>query len=139
MATSQISVKDSSGSNVLVARIPDTGQATKSLSLPVALASDDALVSLVTAPATGTQSIVASSATDVTLLASNAARKGAYFYNDSTQALFLLCSNATSSATVFTQKLAAGDAFQILPGGYTGIVKGLWASANGSLRVTEFT
>lgn len=139
MATSQIGVKDASGATVQVAKIPDTGQATKSFSLPVALASDDALVTLVTAPATGTQSIVASSATDVTILVANASRKGAYIYNDSTQVLFLLLSNATSSATVFTQKMAAGDAFSILPGGYTGIIKGIWASANGSARVTEFS
>lgn len=139
MATSQIGVKDASGATVQVAKIPDTGQATKSLSLPVALASDDALVTLITAATTGTQSNVASSATDVTILASNAARKGAYFYNDSTQVLFLLFAAATSSATVFTQKLAAGDSFNLLPGGYTGIVHGIWASANGTCRVTEWS
>lgn len=139
MATSQIQVKDATGATINVAKIPDTGQATKSLSLPVALASDDSLLTLVGAPGTGTQSNVASSATDVTVLASNANRKGAYFYNDSTQVLFLLLSNAVSSATVFTQKMAAGDSFSIAPGSYTGIVKGIWASANGSVRVTEFT
>lgn len=102
------------------------------------LASDDPLVSLVGAPTVGTITSVASSATDVTILASNASRKGAYVYNDSTQVLYLALSNVTSSATVFTQKMAAGDAFSLLPGSYTGVIKGIWASANGSARVTEW-
>lgn len=114
------------------------GQTTKSASMPVALASDDALLSLVGAPTAGTQSNVASSASDVTILASNSSRKGFYVFNDSTQVLYLLLSNATSSATVFTQKMAAGDSFSAAPGTYTGIVKGIWASANGSARVTEW-
>jgi hypothetical protein len=98
-----------------------------------------ALLDTITAPSTGTQSIVASSATDVTILAANASRKGAYVYNDSTQVLYLLLSNATSSATVFTQKMAAGDAFSLAPGSYTGVIKGIWASANGNARVTEWS
>lgn len=104
----------------------------------VTLASDDPLVAAVAAPSTGTQSIVASSASDVTILASNASRKGFYVYNDSTQVLYLLLANATSSATVFTQKMAAGDAFSAAPGTYSGVVKGIWASANGNARVTEW-
>lgn len=107
----------------------------------IASGADEDLATLLTtigAPSTGTQSNVASSATDVTILASNANRKGAYVYNDSTQVLYLLLSNATSSATVFTQKMAAGDAFSLAPGTYTGAIKGIWASANGSARVTEW-
>ncbi len=103
------------------------------------LASDDPLVALVGAPTVGTITSVASSASDVTILASNATRKGAYIYNDSTQVLYLALSNVTSSATVFTQKMAAGDSFSLLPGSYTGVIKGIWASANGNARVTEWT
>lgn len=105
----------------------------------VTIATDDTLLTTISAPSTGTQSNVASSATDVTVLASNANRKGAYIYNDSTQVLYLLLSNAVSSTTVFTQKLAAGDAFSLSPGTYSGVIKGIWASANGFARVTEFT
>lgn len=124
----------------LIALFPTIlGVTTKAGSLSVALASDDNLVTLVTAPATGTQTSVASSATDVTILASNASSKGRYVYNDSTQALDLLCSNATSSATLKTVRLAAGDSFAISAGGYTGVIKGIWVSANGFARVTEFT
>lgn len=105
----------------------------------ITIATDDNLLTTISAPTTGTQTNVASSATDVTILASNASRKGAYIFNDSTQILYLLLSNAVSSTSVFTQKLAAGDAFSLAPGTYTGVIKGIWASANGNARVTEFS
>ena len=88
--------------------------------------------------ATGTQSSVAASATDVTVLASNADRRGASVYNDSSVILYLLLANATSSATAYTVKMQPDDYFEV-PFGYTGIIKGIWASATGSTRVTELT
>lgn len=88
--------------------------------------------------ATATLANVASSATSVTILASNTSRKGAVIVNDSTQILYLKF-GATASATSFTYQLAAGETLEI-PGAnilYTGIIDGLWASANGNARVTE--
>lgn len=90
-------------------------------------------------PATGTQSNVAAATTDTTILASNASRRGAVVFNDSTAVLYVLLANATSSATVWTYKLNGGDYLTIEQGEYTGVIKGLWASATGSARVTEFT
>lgn len=91
---------------------------------------------------TGTESNVASSASDVTILAANTSRTGATITNDSTSVLYLLLSNTTSSATVFTAKIAASSsgnlAYYEVPFGYTGVIKGIWASANGFARVTEF-
>lgn len=88
---------------------------------------------------TGTQSNVPDAAADTTILAANANRRGATVYNDSTAILYLLCANATSSTTVWTYKMQPEDYFEI-PAGYTGIVKGIWASdAGGNARVTEFT
>jgi len=82
---------------------------------------------------------VAASATDVTLLASNASRKSCEFYNDSGATLYILCSNATSSATVFTAIVPPGALFEP-PFGYTGVLKGIWTSADGGFaRVTENT
>jgi hypothetical protein len=86
---------------------------------------------------TGTQSSVGSSATDVTILAANAARLGATVFNDSTAVLYLLLGAGTSSATVHTVQMPSGGYYEV-PFGYTGILKGLWAAANGSARVTEF-
>jgi len=87
---------------------------------------------------TGTQSSVAGSASDVTILAANSARYGASVYNDSTAILYLLVGAGTSSSTAHTVQLLAGDYYEV-PYGYTGILKGIWASATGSARVTEFT
>lgn len=90
--------------------------------------------------ATATLSNVASSATSVTVLASNTSRKGAVIVNDSTQILYLKF-GATASATSYSYQLAAGETLEI-PGAnilYTGIIDGIWASANGNARVTELT
>lgn len=91
-----------------------------------------------TRSSTGTQTNVASSATDVTILASNANRVGGSVYNDSTAILYLLAGSGTSSTTNYSLQLAANDYFEI-PAHYTGVLKGIWASATGNARVTEFT
>jgi hypothetical protein len=88
--------------------------------------------------ATGAETNVAASATDVTVLAANAARRGATVFNDSTVLLYLLLAAATSSATVFTVKLSGGGYYEV-PFGYAGIIHGIWESATGSARVTELT
>lgn len=90
------------------------------------------------ASATGTQSNVASSATAVTVLASNALRLGATIFNDSTQILYLILSATTPTSSVHTIQMSAGAYYEV-PFGYRGVVQGIWASANGSARVTELT
>lgn len=87
--------------------------------------------------ATGTVSSVGGSAASVTVLASNANRVAATFFNDSTANAYLAAA-ASASATTFTKKLLPGDFF-VLPAWYTGIVTALWDSATGNMRVTEFT
>lgn len=81
---------------------------------------------------------VASSATSVTLLAANAARRGAVIYNDSTAVLYVKF-GATASATSFTYYVAPGQHLEFPNVTYTGVIDGIWASANGSARVTELT
>ena len=93
----------------------------------------------VSAPSTGTQTNVTSSATDVTILAANTARKGGMIFNDSTSVLYLLFSTGTSSVTNYSTQIAAGSMLSIRVGEYTGIIKGLWSTANGAARVTEFS
>jgi hypothetical protein len=87
--------------------------------------------------ATATLSNVASSATSVTVLAANTARRGAIIHNDSTQILYLKF-GSTASTTSFTRKMVSDSSYEI-PFGYTGILTGIWASANGFARVTEIT
>lgn len=86
---------------------------------------------------TATLSNVSGSASSVTVLAANSARVGGSIYNDSSAIVYLKF-GATASTTSFTVKLAA-DTYYEIPGGYTGIIDGIWASATGSARVTELT
>lgn len=87
---------------------------------------------------TGTQASVASSATSVTILASNANRLGAAVYNDSTAILYLLLGSGTASNAAYTVQMQAGNYYEV-PAFYTGAITGIWASANGNARVTELT
>lgn len=90
-----------------------------------------------TAP-TGTTTSVNDQATNITLLAANASRKGATIYNDSTEILYLKL-GVTASLTSFTVKMVA-QAYYEVPFGYTGNIDGIWANdAAGAARITELT
>lgn len=91
-------------------------------------------------PAVATTSAVtqvASSATSVTLKATNANRLGLMIFNDSTSVLYVKF-GATASTTSYTVKMTAGQYYEA-PFGYTGVVDGIWASANGNAYITEVT
>ncbi len=88
--------------------------------------------------ATATLTNVASSITSVTLLASNAGRKGMMFYNDSTSVAFVNF-GATASATAFTLKFQPNSFYENSSPVYTGALNIIWASANGFGRVTELS
>lgn len=94
-------------------------------------------ISVVQRAPTATLSNVASSATSVTLLASNTARIGAMLYNDSTQNCYVKF-GTTASTSSFTVILTTNTYYEV-PGGYTGRIDGIWVSANGNMRVTELT
>lgn len=92
------------------------------------------------ASATGTLSSVAAATASTTLLAANTNRLGATFFNDSTAVLHLALA-AAASTTAYTVRVAAGQLYE-LPNdgcGYVGPVSGVWAAANGAVRVTELT
>ncbi len=96
-------------------------------------------ISALPAASTATLSNVSGSASSVTVLAANSARRGAVIMNDSTAILYLKF-GATASATSFTYKLNGGETLE-LPSSpvYAGIIDGIWASATGAARVTELT
>jgi len=79
---------------------------------------------------------IASSATSTTLQAANSNRIGWLIHNDSTSALKVKF-GATASATSFTVEIPSGDYFEMPTPIYTGVIDGIWDSANGSARVTE--
>lgn len=87
---------------------------------------------------TATQTSVAGATSSTSLLAANAARLGATVYNDSTAILYLLLGSGTASTSAYSVQLGAGAYYEV-PFGYTGAIKGLWASATGNARVTELT
>lgn len=125
------------------ARFWSSDGTTSGLLYPPAVLNDSTGAEISLAPAsTGTTSQVASSASAVTVLAANAARKGASVVNDSTAILYLILSSTTPTSAVYTVALdpkGAVGAYYEAPAGYTGIIKGIWASANGNAVVTELT
>lgn len=87
--------------------------------------------------ATSTLSNVSASASSVTLLASNTARRSVTIVNDSS-ALLMVKEGATASATSYSWLLQAYDTL-VLDGSYSGVIDGIWASATGAARITERT
>ena len=82
---------------------------------------------------------VASSASNVTVVAANPSRRALIIVNDSTAILYLKF-GATASATSYSVKLIAGETYNSpINHIYTGIIDGIWAAANGAARVTELT
>lgn len=80
---------------------------------------------------------VSSSATNVTLSATNGQRLGWFLYNDSTSPLDVKF-GVTASATSFTVRIAAGGYYE-MPWDhvYQGQIDGIWDAANGNARITE--
>ena len=105
----------------------------------VTIATNDLVPVTESRPATATASNVSSSASSVTILASNSSRKGAMLYNDSNSKLYLLFGSGTASTTNYTVQLASGTYYEVPFPCFTGQLTGIWASANGAARVTELT
>lgn len=82
---------------------------------------------------------VAASATSVTIAAANAARKRIVIVNDSGTATLYLKFGTTASVTSYTYQLTPGQTFEspVQPV-YTGRIDGIWSTASGAARVTEF-
>src|SRR5258708_2819106 len=93
-----------------------------------------------TSAATGTITSVAGAIASTTLLASNKSRKGMLFYNNSDAILYLAFASTVVSATNFSTLVLPHAPLFLMEGAgriYTGIVKGIWASATGNVLVTE--
>lgn len=85
----------------------------------------------------GTITSVASSATAVVLLPARPNRKGAAVFNASTASLYITLSDQTPSATQFTHTILTNTYYEV-PFRYTGVIGGIWVSANGAALMTEF-
>jgi len=71
------------------------------------------------------------------LLLNNASRIAASIYNDSTSILYVKFGTGATSSSYKTP-LNASTYYEI-PGGYTGIISGFWATLTGSARISEET
>jgi hypothetical protein len=87
-------------------------------------------------PQTASVTRVASSATTVTLLAANAARKVYYLFNDSNRSAYVKF-GAGASATDFTLKMAPGAFWENQEHAFRGVITAVWDQANGAMQVTE--
>jgi len=90
----------------------------------------------VTQATTAVTANVASSATNVNLFAAGNDRMRMIF-NESTAVLYVKF-GATASLTSYTVQLAAGAFFEFPTPLYAGQVDGIWASANGTARLTSW-
>lgn len=81
---------------------------------------------------------VADTASNVTLLAVNAARKGYKLYNDSTQ-VACVKEGATATTADCSYKMAPGAFYESVGiGSYTGRIDAIWvANASGNMLITE--
>lgn len=80
---------------------------------------------------------VSSSATTVQLFAQNLRAESRTVTNESNAILYLKF-GTTASVTSYTVAIPAGGYYEFpTPELYTGIVHGIWSSANGSARCTE--
>lgn len=81
---------------------------------------------------------VGCSATSVSLLAANTARKGVIIVNTSSAVLYVAFA-ATATTTAFTYQLGSGQSLTLtIP--YQGAISGIWASSSGGDAViTELT
>lgn len=88
---------------------------------------------------TATRTTVASSTTSATILAGNAARKGATICNQDANALLLDLSAGTASSTRYQQRLTQHQSYEV-GAGFTGTITGVWeADGSGQADVVELT
>ena len=79
---------------------------------------------------------VASSASNVTIMAASEARRAAAVYNDSAAILYLKF-GATATTSSFTVEIPSQGYYEFPQPCYSGIVDGIWSAADGAARVTE--
>lgn len=116
---------------------PTVGSKTSANSVPVVVASDQGAIPVTQLSSTAARTSPTVTNVVSTVLASNAARKGAAFFHDGTGNVFLAL-GAGATTTDFTARLQANDYYEV-PFGYTGAITAIRSSGTSSLRVTELT
>lgn len=125
----------SSKSGVVVVKWTLTGTTPSFAGVNISLNSKDVAFSV---PTSGTQTSVGGNAASALILAANSQRKSATFYNDSTSAMYLNLTGGTASTSAFSVKLQQQQYYELPLPMYTGAITGIWDTATGNLRITEF-
>jgi hypothetical protein len=133
-ATSTNQTTANSSLSSIDGKLNSLGQKTMANSVPVTLASDQ--VPLVAATSTVTSVSVTTSSTS--LLASNANRKGASFYNDGGADIYLKL-GTTASSSSFTVKMPANAFYELPVPLYTGAIEAIAVSGTRTVRITELS
>lgn len=102
------------------------------------------LVQFPRGPTTATPTNVTSNAASVTILAANAARKGAMVYNNSDKVLHISFATPATTDNSFVDLAPESSGLQggywELPFGYRGAIYGIWeAGPTGKANITEIT
>lgn len=127
-----VTVNQATGTNLHT--VVDNFPATQPVSGTVSISGTVATLGV--QPSSAAVTSVASSATVVTILASNASRRGAFIFNNSTAILYIKFGTAASLIS-FTLPMAANSYYEVPSAIYTGVITGIWAAANGNAAVTE--
>ncbi len=88
-------------------------------------------------PTSATLANVASSASNVTLFSAKGDVNARTIFNDSTATLYVKF-GATASSSSYTVQLPACAYYEFPQPTYAGQVDGIWASANGNARTTQW-
>lgn len=97
------------------------------------------LLTLERPPDTSAVTSVAAAAANTSLLAANAARRGAMVFNDSASANLYLKLGTAASLTSFTSLVPPSGYYELPYPAYTGAINGIWDAAVGDARITELT
>ena len=89
-------------------------------------------------PSTAALTTVAASATSVSLLAANANRRQFFIVNNGSKTLYVAFA-ATATTGAFTFIISSNGTYISPVDGYTGVISGIWNTANGNAQVTEIT
>jgi hypothetical protein len=93
-----------------------------------------------TQPTTATHTVVVATVVPTVLLAANAVRLGAVFYNNSAGRFLFLRLGAGATTVAFSVRIGPQGFYEVEWPTYTGIVTGVWsAGAPGDAQITELT
>lgn len=90
-------------------------------------------------PSTPSVTSVSAAASDTLLLAANANRKQAFFYNDSTATLYLLFGTGVASTSNYSVQIGPQVLYEVSWPVTNNGFHGIWSAANGAVKVTELT